>query len=303
MRLRPTTSTRYLRAIAPLLASATLPLALVQCGLVQETDSAQQRDTAPKEDVRQDASLTQDASKADTSFDATNGDARDAAQPPAKITYVASGLAANCGVFSNGRVKCFGYGEFGAMGQGNPNHLGDDPGEVGNLVPWIDLGAGRVAVAVATQYTHTCARFIDGKLKCWGTDLIGALGLGGNPTQRGDKPGQMGDALPDVPLGAPAVDVKIGGVATCALSCYGSTEVLGRRDCVRRNGGSQTYRVSKRSSRCAGHRAYRESLRLGVGAYVRDPRQRQAQVLGLQRGWSARPRGYDNAREGCRGNG
>jgi len=42
-----------------------------------------------------------------------------------------------------------GYGDF--------NDRGDEPGEMGNNLPFVDLGTGRSARKVFAYYVHTCA--------------------------------------------------------------------------------------------------------------------------------------------------
>ena len=58
----------------------------------------------------------------------------------------------------------------------------------------------------------------DDSVKCWGNNGDGRLGLG-HTLDRGDGPGEMGDALPAVDLGTgrTAKMISIGGVHTCAL--------------------------------------------------------------------------------------
>lgn len=78
-----------------------------------------------------------------------------------------------------------------------------------------------LAKRVVTSATHTCAILEDGRLKCWGSNLYGSLGLG-DARQRGDGSdgGAMGNDLPSVDLGAgrTAIDVSIGGPATARAS-------------------------------------------------------------------------------------
>ncbi|MCB1018201.1 MAG: carboxypeptidase regulatory-like domain-containing protein, partial [Acidimicrobiales bacterium] len=52
---------------------------------------------------------------------------------------------------------------------------------------------------------HTCAVLDDDTLKCWGDNQYGQLGLG-DTDDRGDTPGEMGDALAIVPVTASAVE-------------------------------------------------------------------------------------------------
>jgi hypothetical protein len=129
-----------------------------------------------------------------------------------------------CARLDNGAVKCWGYNFFGQLGLGN-----NGPGEMGDALPAVNLGTGRTAVALASGRHHTCARLDNGAVKCWGNNLEGELGLG-DKSNRGDGPGEMGDALPTVDLGTgrTAVALTAGGYHTCApldngeLKCWGA---------------------------------------------------------------------------------
>jgi hypothetical protein len=70
----------------------------------------------------------------------------------------------------------------------------------------------------------------DGALKCWGYNSDGELGLG-DAEHRGDELGEMGDALPAVPLGdgRRAIRVTVGVDShTCALLDDHSMKCWGR---------------------------------------------------------------------------
>jgi cysteine-rich repeat protein len=109
------------------------------------------------------------------------------------------GEASACALLHDGRVKCWGYNYEGDLGLGDVAPRGDDPNEMGDDLPAVDLGAGRTATAIAKGWWHTCARLDDGSLKCWGLNAEGELGQG-DTVSRGDEPGEMGDALPPVEL-------------------------------------------------------------------------------------------------------
>jgi E3 ubiquitin-protein ligase HERC3 len=70
---------------------------------------------------------------------------------------------------------------------------------MGATLPAVSLGPGRTALQLSAGSSHTCARLDDGSVKCWGQSNFGQLGLG-NTQSRGDGPGEMGAALPVVPL-------------------------------------------------------------------------------------------------------
>lgn len=144
-------------------------------------------------------------------------------------TAITAGGLHACALLDDRSVKCWGVG--GALGLGlflDYDNRGDDPGEMGDSLPAVDLGTGRTVVQVATGPDHTCAILDNGSLKCWGANYLGQLGLGDNRS-RGMHPGEMGDALTAVNLGTgrSAVDITVGSGTTCArlddssLKCWG----------------------------------------------------------------------------------
>ena len=54
-------------------------------------------------------------------------------------------------------------------------------------------------MAISSGDHHTCVLFDDKAIKYWGQNTNGELGLG-DIDDRGDQPGEMGDALPIVDL-------------------------------------------------------------------------------------------------------
>jgi len=104
-----------------------------------------------------------------------------------------------CAVLDDGTLKCWGANLAGQLGRGDTASRGALPNEMGDNLPTVDLGAGRSARAVSVGYLFTCALLDDGTVKCWGANGYGQLGLG-DTQSRGDKPGEMGDALPAVDL-------------------------------------------------------------------------------------------------------
>jgi alpha-tubulin suppressor-like RCC1 family protein len=118
-----------------------------------------------------------------------------------KVIEIASSGANSCALLDEGRVKCWGYNGRGKLGLGDTQNRGDNPAEMGDQLPFIDLGTGAVAVAVVPGLRHICALLQEGRMKCWGMNTSGALGIG-DDEDRGDEPGEMGDALPLVDLGA-----------------------------------------------------------------------------------------------------
>ena len=98
-------------------------------------------------------------------------------------------------------LKCWGQGQGGALGLGDTITRGDDPGEMGDNLPTIELGTGRSVAFSVVGNSSACALLDNGRVKCWGASTLGELGLGDVVT-RGDTPGEMGDNLPAVDLGS-----------------------------------------------------------------------------------------------------
>ena len=100
-----------------------------------------------------------------------------------------------CAVLDNYSIKCWGNGTGGHLGQGNSDHIGGNPGEMGDNLQTIDLGTGRYAVQIKSGEWHACAMLDDNSVKCWG-GFRGRGNIGSGSTEvLGDDPGEMGENL------------------------------------------------------------------------------------------------------------
>ena len=131
---------------------------------------------------------------------------------------ISAGGFHTCAVLDDDSVKCWGSNEYGQLGLGHTSSRGQHASQMGDDLPVVDLGSGRTAKMISAWGYHTCAVLDDDSVKCWGNNGDGRLGLG-HTLDRGDGPGEMGDALPAVDLGTgrTAKMISIGGVHTCAL--------------------------------------------------------------------------------------
>lgn len=153
--------------------------------------------------------------------------------PGEKVSSVALGYGRwthACALLSTGRVKCWGTNGYGELGLGDTKSRGKVTAEMGATLPAVNLGTGRTAKQIAVGCSHNCAILDDGSVKCWGENWFGKLGIGEEVTlNRGDAPGEMGDALPAVNLGAgrTAKLIAAGWGTTCAvldddsIKCWG----------------------------------------------------------------------------------
>jgi alpha-tubulin suppressor-like RCC1 family protein len=135
---------------------------------------------------------------------------------------VSAGSSHTCAVLDTGAVKCWGRGAEGPLGLGDDKTRGDNPKEMGDALPAVNLGGGGRAVAVTAGVRHTCALLDTGAVKCWGRGTE-------DRQARGADPNQLGDALPAVDLGAgrTAVAVSAGYSHTCALLDTGAVKCWG----------------------------------------------------------------------------
>ena len=104
-----------------------------------------------------------------------------------KVKSISVSKSFACAVFDDGMLKCWGFGSSGELGLGATLSTTDAP----SSVPSVNLG-GVAARQVGTGFDHTCAILADGKLKCWGNNSNGELGLG-DTNNRGDVGDKLGD--------------------------------------------------------------------------------------------------------------
>jgi hypothetical protein len=154
------------------------------------------------------------------------GDAGPAGPRPYRALSVVVGFEHSCALLDNHRVKCWGFNRSGQLGLGDGFRRGASPTEMGDALPFVDLGAGRTATALTAGNETTCALLDDGTVKCWGLGELTGLPSAANI---GDDPGEMGDALPALDLGAgrKAVAVVLSATDGCAVLDDGTARCWG----------------------------------------------------------------------------
>jgi alpha-tubulin suppressor-like RCC1 family protein len=135
------------------------------------------------------------------------------------VKQLAVGHTHNCAILDNDLLKCWGNNYASQLGLGHALTTGY-PGQMGDSLPYINLGTGRTVKQVALGQGHTCAILDNDLLKCWGSNSNGQLGIDGDPAVVvGKLSAQMGDALPYVNFGTERTvkQVTTGSYFTCAL--------------------------------------------------------------------------------------
>ncbi len=124
------------------------------------------------------------------------------------------GLAAGghfaCALTSEGGVKCWGWNDFGQLGN-NTNTTSNVPVDV------IGLAGGIVELAAGRH--HACALTSAGGVKCWGSNELGQLG--DNTYTTSNHPVNV------VGLGSEVIGLSLAGQHSCTLTSVGGVKCWG----------------------------------------------------------------------------
>eukprot|EP01083_Nonionella_stella_P184683 671505_1 len=94
------------------------------------------------------------------------------------IQIAAGNWQSTCALSATNKIKCFGFNDMGQLGIGDAVNRGDDVGQMGDNLPFVDLGSGFTPIQIDSGYKFTCALSDLGKVKCWGFNVRGRLGIG-----------------------------------------------------------------------------------------------------------------------------
>ena len=162
------------------------------------------------------------------------GNAQDVADVPRRLPYtagdvpllepvrqLAAGTDHTCALLQSGLVQCWGRNDFGQLGYGTTEHVGD--GEPVTSLGYVTLGG--TATHVAAGGDHACALLESGALRCWGKNDFGQLGRGHTHPIGDDENVFVGG---NVEIGADASSLYLGDHHTCALLTDGRVRCWGR---------------------------------------------------------------------------
>lgn len=134
------------------------------------------------------------------------------------VLAIAAGGSATCALLASGEIRCWGDnldGALGLPGKKQPRRVGDD--ERVDSLPTIVLD--RQVAQIAASRSEVCARFIDGRVRCWG-EVFGSI-----------DPDHAATNRTDIDVGASVARLSA-GTLMCVITkarrarCWGSGESL-----------------------------------------------------------------------------
>jgi alpha-tubulin suppressor-like RCC1 family protein len=97
--------------------------------------------------------------------------------PLTTVTQVSVGDLTACARLANGQVRCWGYGPFGQLGNGDVTETNPLPLATTNPADTAPLAG---VTQLSTTSNTSCARLTNGEARCWGAGDFGQVGNGTN---------------------------------------------------------------------------------------------------------------------------
>lgn len=157
----------------------------------------------------------------------------------ASVEQIAAGESHTCVIVAGGTVRCWGYNSDGQLANGK---LGDITGDdVDEMPPGSVPGVSGATQLVAGAY-HTCALVAGGKVRCWGQNEHGELGVGSKMYTGQARGPTVAEAAKSgggviqsftprvVALGGEVEQISAGQRHTCALLRGGKVRCWGAND-------------------------------------------------------------------------
>lgn len=162
---------------------------------------------------------TQDIGDAPTRLPYTAGDV---ALGPEPVVQLAAGRDHTCALLESGVVSCWGRNQFGQLGYGRTENLGD--GEPVTSFGYVTLGG--LATRISAGGDHTCAVLVGGAVRCWGDNTYGQLGKG-HTDNVGDDETVYSAGNVNLGSGVVVKDLALGDYHSCALTSAGAVKCWG----------------------------------------------------------------------------
>lgn len=130
------------------------------------------------------------------------------------VVQVAAGYGHTCALRDDGTVWCWGANDQNALGDGTTVDT--------RTIPAPTVGALQAVAEIAVGWQNTCARLVNGTVRCWGRNDFGELGNGKS---------DPGTSVPDTPIfGLKGVTRLTTGDHGCAFDGDSALQCWGRND-------------------------------------------------------------------------
>ncbi|AWV88906.1 serine/threonine protein kinase [Bradymonas sediminis] len=138
--------------------------------------------------------------------------------PAWAITQISAGKFHTCALRVDGGFRCWGANQYGELGAGNTQAIGDDEPADAIDVLTFDAPATQILAVGDHRASFSCALLKDGSVRCWGNNTHGQLGYGHTRTLGDDE---TIDGLGPIEIGGVATQI-VGGASefgshVCAL--------------------------------------------------------------------------------------
>ena len=132
------------------------------------------------------------------------------------VTSITAGQYHTCAVLSDGTAACWGYNNFGQLGNGTTTNSNTPVAVTGGAL------TGKAVTSITAGDAHTCAVLSDGTAACWGWNDFGQLGNGTN-TDSNTPVAVTGGAL----AGKTVTNITAVGNHMCAVLSDGTAACWG----------------------------------------------------------------------------
>lgn len=140
-----------------------------------------------------------------------------------KAVQLSLGNNHTCAILESGSLRCWGRGIDGQLGLGSNGDIGDTVSK--SILSVAPITLDSVPIQVAAGNVHTCALFENKKIKCWGNNYSGQLGLARSVSSN-EKPID----LPYVDVGGEVKVVQVMSNRTCVTMADNSFKCWGDND-------------------------------------------------------------------------
>ncbi len=122
------------------------------------------------------------------------------------IKSISSRYRHSCALLDNGKIKCWGWNEYGQLGNGQMGKGNE------SALPIYVEGLPDATIDVSVGYKHTCAVMANGDAYCWGANYSGECGTGRK------SPGEIARPAKVTITNEKIRDISCGRNLTCAIT-------------------------------------------------------------------------------------